>query len=875
MEDGLRCSGCMNERTDQIICPYCGYNHEMQPESQIYIKPGTIINNFVFGRVLGHGGFGITYIGYDQVNNRKVAIKEYLPAELATRNSESLQVTIFTGEKAETFRVGIDKFKREAATIRQFADFPGIVDGYEVFEANNTAYFVMEYIEGVTLKDYISQKGGKLPFNTVRVILIPIMDALSEMHRKDIMHRDISPDNIYITQDKQVKLLDFGAARQAIGDHNKSLSVVLKHGFTPKEQYFTKGNQGPWTDVYALGATAYYMLTGKVPQPALDRLEQDKLLPVSSFIYDINPEIDGIFAKVLALDEMNRFQSVDIFKDAITNFNPSARPNLQGQNYGTTEIQSSSVGVPPIVPQMQSQGNVPPVNQQLTPKKKNSGLIAVLIAIPSVVVVAIVIIIFAVVIPKTPDLYKMTAEEAISLLDEEGFDYQLEYDTNEKIDAGDVVEQDPKAKKLAFKKYVTLVVSQGPEELPVPDVLMEAEADAKLELEKFGFDLNTQSVYSLEKEGTVIGVDPAPGTEVKNGSDLSVIVSKGFDPNWISFEDENLEKAIIDQLSLTVDLSKEKISKNMINNQTNLELYDLNINSLKGIEAFEKLERLSCSDNKLTSIANLPLSIQYLDLGYNSIKEADLSRYTNLYSVDLSGNQLVALPKVPVGLESLYLYDNQIVDLTGIVDLTNLYSLDISYNQISDFTPLDAIYSNLSSCYTEGNPGSVEGDSDGLDTATTMTSTYEESNEIPTQFPGDDDAYYEYTNYVLEDILAIEGVVYYGDLDVYNKTFNVYTYEDADVTVDFYVDPSTSQCQFLDVYGQDLPLFGEYDIWCLTDTDWNVIDYFGQPYDYSEDEELTSVFYVTSDLAYCFVCNKNDGIIQFLRVFDKDYFFEE
>lgn len=873
MEDSLRCRGCMNERTDQMFCSYCGYNHETQPDSQIYIKPGTVINNYVFGKVLGHGGFGITYIGYDNANNRKVAIKEYLPSELATRNGESLQVTIFTGEKAETFRAGIDKFKREAETIQQFSDFPGIVDGFEVFEANHTAYFVMEYIEGVTLKDYIAQKGGKLPFNTVRAILLPIMDALSEMHRKDIMHRDISPDNIYITQDKQVKLLDFGAARQAIGEHNKSLSVVLKHGFTPKEQYFSKGNQGPWTDVYALGATAYYMLTGKVPQPALDRLEQDKLLPISSFIYDINPSIDAIFAKVLAIDEQNRFQTIDIFKDAITNFDANARPYTQSQTpQVANQFQTSAGALPPVMPQVQSQSNTPPVNQQKGKKKNNGALIAALIAIP-IVAVCLIAIMLTVIIPKTPDLYKMTSEEAISLLEDKGFDYDIEYDTHEKISAGDVAKQDPKAKKLTFKKHVTFVVSQGPKEVTVPDVVSQSQELASATLEKYGFDLNIESTYSLDKEGTVMSLSPEPGTQVKNGSDIKVMVSKGLNPDWVVFEDDNLEKAIVKELGLNVDLTKEKISKGMVSRETSLYLYDENIKSLKGIDAFEKLEALSCTNGQLTSVPSLPLSIQMLDLSTNNLKDVDLSKYTNLYDVNLSGNQLTVIPKLPIGLEYLDLYDNQIKDISGIDSFANLSILDVSYNQISDFTPLDPIYSYLAYCYTEGNPGSTEIASSGgweFD----LIPTYRESYEIPTLYPEEDGTYKGFLLYNLKELSAAEGINYYGESIGEDKVFSIYTYEEEGITIYFYMDPSSGKCEIATISGYELPIFGEYDIWSEMDTYSTVLDYFGQPYDYAYADNKIYMYYVTNDLVYCFGCNETDGVIAFLRVIDKDYFLE-
>ena len=188
----------------------------------------------------------------------KVAIKEYLPDTIAYRTPGATLMSTYAGEKHDAYQLGAEKFYEEARTIAKFNGHPNIINVQQFFYENNTAYFVMEYIEGIDLKKYATQKGGKLNEQEVLKIILPIVDALIVVHSVGVLHRDISPDNIYITNDGTVKLLDFGAAGQVLGEHSKSLSVILKPGFAPIEQYQTKGKQGPWTDVYALAATMYY-----------------------------------------------------------------------------------------------------------------------------------------------------------------------------------------------------------------------------------------------------------------------------------------------------------------------------------------------------------------------------------------------------------------------------------------------------------------------------------------------------------------------------------------------------------------------------------------------------------------------------------------
>jgi len=293
----------------------------------MYLLSGIELNNrYKIEEVLGHGGFGITYSALDKILNVKVAIKEYLPRQLATRAEGQTKVSIFTGESRKHYEYGLKKFLEEAQSVAQFSHHPNIVSARDYFETNNTAYMVMEYIEGVTLKEYLEQKGGKIPFEEAKAIMMPVMDALREVHSVGLLHRDISPDNIYITTTGQVKVLDFGAARYYAGEQSKSLSVILKPGYAPEEQYRSSGKQGTWTDVYATGATIYRVISGKTPPDALDRKEEDSLELPSQLGIFISADAEKALLKALAVSAAQRFQTMGEFQEALNNGMPASEP---------------------------------------------------------------------------------------------------------------------------------------------------------------------------------------------------------------------------------------------------------------------------------------------------------------------------------------------------------------------------------------------------------------------------------------------------------------------------------------------------------------------------------------------------------------------
>lgn len=311
------CPGCFAEKGDVAVCPYCGYD-ESERRSPLVLPYRTVLNGqFVVGKVLGKpGGFGITYLGWDINLATIVAIKEYLPRDYAGRDADHASVMAHSREDASLFRFGLEQFLQEARTLARF-DHPNVVRTRSFFEQHGTAYLVMDYLQGVNLAEYLTAHGGRLTEQQAAEIMMPILAGLQEVHAKGFLHRDIKPQNIYVTSTGRPILLDFGAARQAMGERSRSLSVVLTPGFSPYEQYHRRGEQGPWTDIYALAATYYYLLTGQAPQEAPERVAADELMPLATMVPGVSSGLNAAIMQALSFEANARPQDVFIFRDII------------------------------------------------------------------------------------------------------------------------------------------------------------------------------------------------------------------------------------------------------------------------------------------------------------------------------------------------------------------------------------------------------------------------------------------------------------------------------------------------------------------------------------------------------------------------------
>ena len=333
--------GCMGLREDSGgPCKSCGFDETAYQAPPHHLPVRTILNGkYLIGRALGEGGFGITYLGWDLNLEMKLAIKEYYPSGFVTRDrSTSATVTPFTGEKGDFFAHGRDKFMVEAKLLAKFYALPGVVSVRDFFLENGTAYIVMEFIDGVTLKEYLRRMGGRLPAGTVFSLLKPVVEALGQVHKAGLIHRDISPDNIMLTKDGTVKLLDFGAAREISPDGEKSNTVNIKTGYAPEEQYRTHGSQGPWTDVYALCATIYKCLTGITPEESLERLRNDTVVPPSRLGIAIPPIQEAALMRGMAVMGQERFRSVEALHRALYGGAPGAPVSPAGGGAATQTV---------------------------------------------------------------------------------------------------------------------------------------------------------------------------------------------------------------------------------------------------------------------------------------------------------------------------------------------------------------------------------------------------------------------------------------------------------------------------------------------------------------------------------------------------------
>ena len=345
-----RCNGCMKLKENSPICEHCGYNENI-PNYPHQLPIGTILDGrYVIGKVLGQGGFGITYIGWDQMQQTPVAIKEYFPKNVVTRECTKTLTVVGVGEQGKTqFDKGRIKFLKEARTLAKFSHFPEIVHIQRLLEENNTAYIVMEYLQGVNLEQYLTLKESALSVSETFEVLLPVFHALEEIHRAGLIHRDVSPDNIMICSDGNIKLMDFGTAREvenpeAGKDMPVSTEIVLKKGFAPFEQYRTRGDIGPWTDVYALCATMYYCLTAKIPNDATERIMGDDDVDWDR-IPGLSQKQAAILKKGMACKSVDRVQSVTellcgLFEEA----------DEQVDELPPTVIQDTDVTEPPKKP---------------------------------------------------------------------------------------------------------------------------------------------------------------------------------------------------------------------------------------------------------------------------------------------------------------------------------------------------------------------------------------------------------------------------------------------------------------------------------------------------------------------------------------------
>lgn len=497
------CLGCMEPLPKgEQICPLCGYDQAEKAKEVYHLEPGTILRGrYLIGRSVGYGGFGVTYIARDLVLERTVAVKEYLPSEFATREPGQQTLSVYSGEAAEQFTAGLKSFSDEAKRLAKLSHIPGVVEIIDTFAENRTSYIVMEYLKGETVKELLDRE-GKLPYDETERIIASVLATLSAVHPLGIIHRDVSPSNIFLTENgKVVNLIDFGAARYASAVHTKSLSVILKPGYAPEEQYRSRGNQGPWTDVYATAATMYRMLTGKVPQESIERMENDKLKEPSKLGVKIDPNKENALMNALNVEAGQRTQTAQQFLDELT---------------GGGKVESNFIRL-----KRRDEGRWP------TWLKIAVGAVPVLIAAVALILVNSGGTIHSDDFTNVPNLISLSENDARVMLEEA--ELYMAVAGTVPVDFGDsglVQSSDPESGAFTRKYETISVMLSVNETVFMPDVLYWQEEEAQARMETAGLNVHIEYEETSEyADGVVIRQQVSEGEGLARNTLVTICVA--------------------------------------------------------------------------------------------------------------------------------------------------------------------------------------------------------------------------------------------------------------------------------------------------------------------------------------------------------------
>lgn len=721
----MYCFHCMNIIDDSAqLCPVCGKLPNTRQPSH-HLQPGTKLNGrYIVGNAIGEGGFGITYIGRDEKLDMRVAVKEYYPSGIVLRESDQHLGVIQSGDNENLFLNGRSKFIDESHILAKFSGTDGIVDVRDYFEENNTAYIVMEYLEGKTLRQTVKENGTMLFRESVE-LLTPVMEALSGIHARGLIHRDISPDNIMLTKSK-VKLLDFGSARNISSDSN---TVIIKPGFAPEEQYRNDSDQTEALDVYSLSATIYYCITGIVPPAGITRVHQDTLKAPSQLGVTITPQAEQVLLKGLSVAAQDRYQSVSQLQSALLSATDGKEANNEFATMFADSAAAPSAQVPvadersrkaepapqPVAPVYINQ----PVNsdrvalqphpdtdtmgmpEQKLPLKDDRGKLGSdiqprqkvkrspvkkIIAVVAVVLVAAILgIIFITAI--VPKLGKTTVNGKDVNHDSSSYYFSDTYVTADKLEA-----VDKKLKKLDSLSFFRCTL-----------------------------DDDAISYLTSMNQLTTIRFTGCPLSDFSFLSKMPQL--KNIELSICGLNDDSFAKIDFSDFSglLYVRLSGNDALSDLsplgsIPTLTEIEANQCNISDLSFLgENFPLLRTLYLASNKISDLSGMEklVALEYLMLNYNEITDlSPLSGLESLYQVYLNNNRISDLSalagktklrylnlddnkieKVDAlstdkALKELFLKNNTITDLSGMEQNIHLTKLSLSNNKITDLSPL-------------------------------------------------------------------------------------------------------------------------------------------------------------------------------------------
>ncbi len=522
------CYNCMKPLSSEK-CLACGYTFKVPPTH--HLMQGTVLNNrYLIGNAIGEGGFGITYIGRDLNLDMIVAVKEFYPKGFVNRNNlASNNVEVSGKTNSELFEKGRKKLIREARTLARFSGTKSIVDVRDYFENNNTGYIVMEYIRGETLKSRIERYGVFSPDELISKMM-PLFYALEKLHDAGLIHRDISPDNIMLVDDGGIKLMDFGATRNVNFITDRTLSVMLKPGYAPDEQYRVRGVQGPWTDIYAICSTIYKCITGVTPDDSLERAFSDKLKAPSELDVEISDELEKVILKGMSPCREDRYQNMTEFINAVNSAIRSERDTL-GEAYDDNDRTVYYTEDEPLTKDFKE-----PDNNELQLSPKNGRGRKRLFAALTFMIITVMITAFVFYeragYTKIPKVYSLSESSARSTLKKSGLKYKFNYEYSDKLGKGKVITQKPSAGENVKKStIVNVTVSKG-KLVAVPNVIGSTEKKAKTLITDASLKLTVKNgVYSNSvRKGLVLNQNPNAASALAEGSTVSVVISKGKKP---------------------------------------------------------------------------------------------------------------------------------------------------------------------------------------------------------------------------------------------------------------------------------------------------------------------------------------------------------
>ncbi len=714
------CENCFSEITSEP-CPVCGYSPQERISDPTVISSGSVLQGrYAVGRVIGKGGFGVTYLAYDIKHDEKIAVKEYYPYGIALRNPESTIVSVSTEEAADIFKSGAEKFYDEARLVAAFNGNPSIVSVYDFFYENDTVYYTMEYLEGQTLKDYV-EKNGVITSEQAVYIAEKISSALMTAHSANILHRDVSPDNIMICSDGKVKLLDFGAARQVVANASQSLSVILKQGFAPLEQYQKKGRQGPWTDIYSLGATIYFALTKDIPDDPMTRFESDD--EYSSNKYSIVQPLWEIIRKATMLRIEDRYSNIfefrsDLASSGITaetlvefevpekivlpsgvtakpysttaSMRTSERPHSEQSAVTPVSVQASQTPVIPTSPSEHAVSENTSAEENASPEKKpaKKKLTAILACAAALIITVGSAV--AVGVSKSNNAAVSTSTESENALQQEDntpqalenkeeSDKKNYYDPNSADSGGvngnsftPIVTDDPPdsgEKDEGISEISTTTVTQKQEEDFVTIAGKQYKKNMTGTLDVKGSDLTNSDIKQMKYLTDLTEIIISDNPKVTDLSPLSALT--GLEK--ITFHNCNVK-----------DIS-------FIANMKNLSVIGAEGNGITDISALaghKKLTEVWLQFNNVKDISPLKDSTEMVNICFTNNLVSDISALSGmnkLVQINFTGCKVKSLDALKncTTIELAYLGENQISDLTPLANCKGLKELYAANNALN------------------------------------------------------------------------------------------------------------------------------------------------------------------------------------------------